>query len=101
MPNKPKPWEKRCPELRATWHQSFVPGVTCPCNGTGVVPMSTDEMLEALWHVSAGIHLWCVGRTWRFALDGFDFLIKESDTPTEALRAALEAVTVNEQGDTA
>jgi len=85
-----KPWERSCPSCggRGPDRSTRCDG---PCQGTGVVPMTTAEMLEALAADDGPVMLfndikneWVVSLGTRGAHHG--------RTPDGALRAALAAV---------
>lgn len=93
-------WEKACPTcgghgIRLSPLQDELPCLGC--HGTGVVPMTTDEMLEALRTKCDG---WCDLRfdrdrgEWMFSAYRYSVTPAEfhGPTPDDALRAALESV---------
>ena len=87
-----KPWEKVCPWCSGD-RDAFC-GKGCPgaCHGTGVVPMTTDEMLETL-AARGGITLsYIMDGDWMAAMTSNPADEQYARTPADALRAALEAV---------
>ncbi len=84
------PWEKVCPvESGNDYCQE--------CHGTGYVPMSTDEMLEALgdlceYDLSCSICKFAVWIAPSPAYERDEIQTAWLDSPADALRAALEAV---------
>ena len=79
-----KPWEKPCPRCWVTAAPSCE-----ACHGTGVAPMTTDEMLEALYAINPSGSLGWGEGGWSVWMGRY---FTASDTPAEALRAALEAL---------
>ena len=84
-----KPWEKACPSC-ADLVAIRMPSDGCPtCHGTGVVPMTTDEMWDALIEATNDDMDVCV------CASGVAISLNGSDYPdwvptlTDALRAAL------------
>jgi len=102
---EPRPWEKPCPyELcddgkvpsNATAFPVDIRWASCPyCHGTGVVPMTLEEMFDAA--VNLGVDFVEIMLTTRVEARLFDPAdervgVGRGPTTVEALRAALEAV---------
>ena len=97
-----KPWEKACPACGGDGFADYSHTMPCggPCHGTGYVPMTTDEMLEALlgsggkgcdvliYRISTGVRVDVTTNRNRKKM--FD-----RGTLDDALRAALTAVIGN------
>jgi hypothetical protein len=103
---KHQPWEKACPaehcieSRKYRWCEGMRCDVECECHGTGYVPMTTSEMLEALcetgrqdW-LTIGIAFGGDGELWVGTDNGpyGDCTSHDGKTFDDALRAALEAV---------
>ena len=87
-------WEKACPTGCANgyWPRIFSEDLPCStCHGTGYVPMTTSEMLEALPNGSIQVWKWMDG-TYSVWLNMSVIHSNKYPTPDDALRAALEAV---------
>ena len=81
-----KPWEEACPSGQYAGTEEPHDRHCALCHGAGYVPMTTDEMLEALKPTSLGY----LGEGWWVV--EWDKSDVTARTPTDALRAALEAV---------
>ena len=92
------PTTKPCPSK--FWHHPEVVAQgepCCVCGGTGRVPMDTGELLEALFALGWDVKIYRTAYGVRVVLlrNGSDYFTPSGkfNTPAEALRAAIRAVT--------